>query len=56
VDKGIAPAKYMPHVGQASARAAKLEERHLRNDTRFPTDNPSSGMHRLIAAVHVPAE
>jgi len=46
VDKGIAPAKYMPPVGQAPARAAKLEELHLRNDTRFPNDHPSSGLHR----------
>jgi hypothetical protein len=50
-DKGIAPAKYMPHIGKAASRAAKLEERHQRNGTYFPNDNPSSGMHRLIASV-----
>jgi hypothetical protein len=55
-DKGIDPARYMPHVGKASARAVKLEKRHLRDGTSFPHDNPSSEMHRLIASVLVPAE
>lgn len=50
-DKGLDPATYMPHVHKASARAVKLEERHQRNGTSFPDDNPSSGMHRLIASV-----
>jgi RloB-like protein len=54
-DKGFDPAKYMPHVSTASGRAAKLEERHRRDSTSFPNDNPSSGMHRLIASVQVPA-
>lgn len=56
VDKGIDPATYMPHVGTAAVRAVKLEKRHLRDGTSFPHDNPSSGMHRLIASVQVPAE
>ncbi|MGH3291519.1 MAG: RloB family protein [Trebonia sp.] len=50
-DKGLDPAKYMPHVHEASDRAVKLEERHQRNGTSFPHNNPSSGMHRLIASV-----
>jgi hypothetical protein len=54
-DKGLDPARYMPHVSTAAARAAKLEERHQRDGTPFPQDNPSSGMHRLIASVHPPA-
>lgn len=55
-DKGIDPTKYMPHVNTASARAAKLEERHRRDETSFPDDNPSSGMHRLITSVQIPPE
>ena len=55
-DKGIDPAKYMPYIGKASARAVRLEERHQRDGTPFPHDNPSSGMHRLIASVQIPAE
>ena len=55
-DKGLDPAKYMPHVGTASSRAAKLEERHRRDNTSFPNDNPSSSMHRLIASVQAPTE
>lgn len=55
-DKGLDPTKYMPYVREASDRAVKLEERHRRNGTSFPDDNPSSSMHRLIASVQVPAE
>ena len=55
-DKGIDPAKYMPYIRKASARAAKLEQRHLQDGTSFPQDNPSSGMHRLITSVLLPAE
>jgi RloB-like protein len=54
--KGLDPARYMPHVSTASQRAAKLDERHQRDGTSFPDDNPSSGMHRLITSVQVPAE
>ncbi len=52
--KGLDPAKYMPHVDKASRRAEKLEDRHRRDNTSFPDDNPSSGMYRLVASVHVP--
>lgn len=55
-DKGLDPAKYMPYVGVAARRAAKLEERHEQNGTSFPNNNPSSGMHRLIASVQIPTE
>jgi len=50
-DKGLDAARYMPLVGVAAARAAALEIRHQRNGTDFPQDNPSSGMHHLIASV-----
>jgi len=55
-DKGLDPARYMSHVLKAAERAAKLDERHQRDSTSFPDDNPSSGMHRLIASVQVPAD
>lgn len=54
-DKGLDGAKYMPHTGDAVRRAARLEERHKRNATNFPNDNPSSGMHRLLASVEQPS-
>jgi RloB-like protein len=50
-DKGLDPAKYMLLTKDAARRAAKLEERHRRNDTQFPHDNPSSTMFRLLSAV-----
>jgi hypothetical protein len=50
-DKGLDPARYMPLRKAAVARAARLEQRHARNGSGFPHDNPSSGMHRLIASV-----
>jgi hypothetical protein len=50
-DKGLDPAEYMPLTKDAARRAAKLEERHRRNDTRFPHDNPSSSRFRLLSAV-----
>jgi hypothetical protein len=49
--KGLTPAEYMPLIKDAARRAAKLEERHSRDGTPFPHDNPSSGMFRLFAAV-----
>jgi hypothetical protein len=51
LDKGLDPARYMPVRASAAARAARLEQRHARDETVFPHDNPSSGMHRLIASV-----
>lgn len=53
-DKGLDPALYMPRIASAAQRAAALEARHGKNGTVFPHDNPSSGMHRLIAATTVP--
>lgn len=53
-DKGLDAAKYMPLFGDAARRASELDERHRQNGNAFPDDNPSSGMHRLIAAVDPP--
>jgi hypothetical protein len=53
-DKGLDAAKYMPHTADATLRAARLNKRHLQDGTVFPHDNPSSGMHRLLAAVEPP--
>ena len=53
-DKGLDAAKYMPLFADAARRAAGLDERHRQNGTALPDDNPSSGMHRLIAAVEPP--
>ncbi|HXS67009.1 MAG TPA: RloB family protein [Streptosporangiaceae bacterium] len=55
-DKGLAAVKYMPLSADARRRAASLETRHLRDGTAFPHDNPSSGMHRLLAAVAPPSK
>jgi hypothetical protein len=50
-DKGLNAATYMPLVSLAAQRAAELDNRHMQNATVFPHDNPSSGMHRLVASV-----
>lgn len=50
-DKGLDAAKYMHRTGDAARRAATLERRHQQDVTTFPHDNPSSGMHHLLAAV-----
>lgn len=50
-DKGLAAAKYMPLTAEAVRRAAQLDKRHHREGTAFPHDNPSSGMHRLLASI-----
>ena len=50
-DKGVDGEKYMPLLGDAASRAAALDERHRQDGTTFPQDNPSSGMHKLLAAI-----
>ena len=50
-DKSLEAAKYMPLVAAAARRAADLETRHQKDGAIFPDDNPSSGMHRLIASI-----
>jgi len=54
-DKGLEATKYMPFTADAARRAAGLDKRHLQDGTVFPHDNPSSGMHRLLAAVEPPS-
>jgi RloB-like protein len=53
-NKSLDATKYMPLVGDAARRALKLDQRHLRDGTTFPNDNPSSGMHLLLATVEPP--
>jgi hypothetical protein len=53
-DKGLDAATYMPLAGDAARRAAQLDQRHQRNGTSFPNDNPSCGMHRLLASIEPP--
>ena len=50
-DKGLDAALYMSRRSPAARRAAMLDRRHAKNGTRLPDDNPSSGMHLLIASV-----
>jgi len=54
-DKGLDAAKYMPLRSTARSRAEALEKWHLENGTSFPHNNPSSGLHRLIAAIEPPS-
>ncbi|GIJ26536.1 hypothetical protein Vqi01_16980 [Micromonospora qiuiae] len=49
--KSVDSAIYMPLRKQAVRRAELLERRHARNDTSFPDDNPSSGMHHFLRAL-----
>jgi len=49
--KGLDASTYMLTCRDAARRAAELDHRHQRDGTFFPNDNPSSGMHRLIAAI-----
>lgn len=52
--KSIDSSVYLPLRKQAARRAERLEERHTRNGTLFPNDNPSSGMHRFLKALERP--
>ena len=49
--KSIDAAKYLPHRKEAALRARALARRHSDAGTRFPHDNPSSGMYRFLEAV-----
>jgi hypothetical protein len=49
--KSIDSTIYIPLRKQAARRAERLEQRHIRNDTTFPNDNPSSGMHHFLQAL-----
>ncbi len=52
--KGLDGAMYMPRRDEAARRASSLAERHEGNGTKFPNDNPSSGMYRFLEAVEQP--
>ncbi|SDD65442.1 RloB family protein [Actinokineospora iranica] len=49
--KRIDAAAYLPHRQAASKRASVPAERHARDQTAFPHDNPSSTMGDLLAAI-----
>ena len=51
VGKRIDTSRYMEHRHVAAERATSLAKRHTANQSSFPNDNPSSGMHNLIAAI-----
>jgi RloB-like protein len=52
--KGIDASVYMARRETAVGRAHWLEQNHAKNRTTFPHDNPSSGMHHLVASVSQP--
>ena len=49
--KDLDGATYMPRRADAARRARALDERHSRDRTEFPHDNPSSGMYRSLDAI-----
>ncbi|MCM6773381.1 RloB family protein [Nocardia sp. CDC159] len=49
--KHIEAAIYMPLRAVAARRAAVLAERHTRNGSTIPHDNPSSSMYELLSAL-----
>lgn len=49
--KHIDTSVLLPLRHDASRRAQQLEKKHERDGTRFPDDNPSSGMHRFLEAI-----
>ncbi|WP_423920864.1 RloB family protein [Candidatus Poriferisodalis sp.] len=51
VDKGVDGAKYMPRRADAARRARCLRDKHERDGTAFPNDNPSSGMYKFLEAI-----
>lgn len=51
-DKGLGDADhYMAHRERARGRAEALAKRHDKDGKGCPEDNPSSGMHLLLAAI-----
>ncbi len=55
-NKGVDGYKYMSRCDEAARRARSLTTKHKRDGTKFPNDNPSSGMYRLLEAVERPTE
>lgn len=54
--KSLNAAQYMSLIEDAVRHAAGLDTRHQRDGSEFPHNNPSSGMHYLIASVRPPAD
>jgi hypothetical protein len=50
-DKHLDHAVYLPLRAAATMRAIDLDAKHRNDGTKFPSDNPSSGMHRLLRAI-----
>ena len=53
-DKSLDAARYLPRIADAVRRAADLDKRHRANGVDIPHNNPSSGMHLLLAAIEPP--
>ncbi|WP_089313898.1 RloB family protein [Actinomadura mexicana] len=49
--KSIDADMYMPLRKVATDRATQLDRRHERNGTKFPHNNPSSGMYKFLEAL-----
>ena len=49
--QGLDSSAYMPMRAEAAQRARSLEQRHRGNGTKFPDNNPSSGVYSFLAAV-----
>lgn len=50
-DKGVNGAMYMPRRADAADRALGLAEKHEKEATRSPQNNPSSGMYLFLQAI-----
>jgi hypothetical protein len=49
--KALDGAGYMQRLANATRRSRRLEALHERAGRKFPDDNPSSGVHRLLHAI-----
>jgi len=49
--KSIDAAFYMPLRRKAAKRAQNLDARHERDGTKFPDNNPSSGMYKFLISL-----
>ncbi|MDE0135726.1 MAG: RloB family protein [Acidimicrobiaceae bacterium] len=52
--KEVDGAQYMPRRSIALRRARYIERRHANDGNEFPCNNPSTGMHALLAAIEEP--
>ena len=49
--KSVDASRYLPQRKEAVRRAQLLAKRHEREETRFPNDNPSSGMYLFLQSL-----